>query len=106
MEGNRNATLGHRSMKAHGDLIRWRMQGAEQGGKGHKIVSNEGLSGREKPQTHGSHKLSSMLGTIADPHFLYPCKYQGKYKSRMVVQGEITEASLDKLRTLDFTPQA
>lgn len=56
------ATWGHRSMTARGDLIGQRMEGAGLAGRGHEIISREAVLGREKPQTHGSHKLSSNAG--------------------------------------------
>lgn len=42
-----------------------------------EIASNEEVLGREKPQTHGSHKLSSTLGTITGPHFLTKASMSG-----------------------------
>lgn len=86
MEGNRKSSLGAQVQEGTGDLSGWRWEGDQ----GQEIARN-GVRGRETQQTFWKHTLSSVLDRTAAPHFLHQRKHEGKYESRKVVQGQITD---------------
>lgn len=91
-------------METGGAGIGWGQKGKGEGGR--ESASTEGVLGREKPPTYGSHKFNSTLDMRADPHFPCQCKHEGKSESGKVVQDQTTGGltSHNKPRILDFTP--